>query len=332
MSLTNTQHNLEQPQTGLPVPIIQTSSGAFREDFNRASFQFSHNLAGHPLFEIPRLVKLAEFLIEFGPGNIRCQISNVPIESKWIDAPLKEQVQQQLPKFIANINTSDSWLLLYHVQRDPEYQAILEQVIAELGALTGKSLQGEITWKDAYIFIASPHSITPYHIDHESTCLFQIHGNRQATLFDAYDRTVVTDQELENFYIGDYGAANYREENRSKANVYSMTAGTGVHHPVCAPHCYQNGDSFSIAFGVHLGLRSFDLNARVYQVNHYLRKFGFQPTPPGKSALKDKLKTAAVGLFTKRNPENKADVLMSGIRRMAAPLSFGKQLAHFLKK
>jgi hypothetical protein len=290
----------------------------FEEQFNRSSFMFSHNLAGHALFELPRLVELANTLIQNGPGTIRCQVNKIPVHLKWMDATLKEQFQEQLPEYIANIEQSESWLLLYSVQRDPEYAALLNQLVDELELLTGEPLRQEMTWLDAYIFIASPHSITPYHIDHESTFLFQIQGERESNLFDHRDRSVLTEQELENFYIGDLGAANYKEENQHRARVYPLVPGTGVHHPVCAPHWYKNGSRYSVAMGVHFGLRSFDLGARVYQVNHYLRKLGLNPTPPGKVPRLDRLKIQTLGLFSKRKPASKDEALRSGINRLTS--------------
>jgi len=322
-----TQVDLNRSGAALPNPIIEGSASEFCEKFNRSPFMFSHALGEHPLFEIPRLVELAATILRNG-GNVRCQTSDVPVHLKWHEAEVKEQLLEHM----ANIDKSGSWLLLYSVQCDPEYQALLDQVVTELETLTGVPLRQESTSLDAYIFVASPHSVTPYHIDHDSTFLFQIHGERESNLFDPYDRSLLTDQELENFYIGDQTAANYKEENQSKAYVYPLVPGKGVHHPVFAPHWYKNGNSYSVALGIHLGLHSFDLLARVYQVNHYLRKLGFEPTPPGKSALQDKLKMAFMGMFVKRKPETKLDLFYSGVYRIRDLLQAGKRMMTWFKR
>ena len=325
MSLVDSQVKLNQSYFDLPDRILAASEAEPYQQFNRDSFMFTHHLAGHPLLQIPRLVDLASHLITYGPGSVRCQISGIPMHLKWTDIQLKEQFQEQIPNFIANIEKSDSWLLLYSVQRDPAYQMLLDQIVDELTDLTGVALRQEMTWLDAYIFIASPHAVTPYHIDHESTFLFQMHGDRQANLFPCDDRTLLTDQELEKFYIGDLNAANFKPEYQSRANVYPLVPGKGVHHPVCAPHWYQNGETYSVALGVHFGLRSFDLRARVYQSNHYLRKLGINPRPPGQSAFRDRLKIKTMGLLSKRNPLTKSDVVRSGsdrIRKLVSSVAF----------
>ncbi|QLE58474.1 hypothetical protein [Nostoc sp. TCL26-01] len=312
MSLTNQQLN-SRSQSPLIIPerIIETDTSTFTEKFNRSPFMFSHNLADHPLFDLPRLVTLADTILSQN-GRITCQSSKVSVDRKWADIPPKDQVAECL----AQIEDSESWLLLYNVQIVPEYRALLEQIIGELEELTGVPLHKQITWRDAYIFVASPHSITPYHIDHESTFLFQIHGARTANIFNPYDPTILSEQEIERYYIGDLSAANYTQEKQKKANVYPLVAGKGVHHPVRAPHCFQNGNSYSVAMGVHFCMRPYDLQARIYQVNFILRQLRLEPKPPGKSALSDKIKIWVMGLLSKRKPGNKYELIRSGVMKL----------------
>ncbi len=354
MSLTNSQLSSNESEINLPdlpARIIEGDASDFREKFNRSPFMFTHHLGDHPLFEIPRLVKLATTILQsenevdrqptLTPDDlipfsgVCCATSKVPVHLKWYDMEVKDKLLEHM----ANIEQSDSWLLLYSVQRDPEYKALLHQIVGEIEKLTGKSLEKEITTLDAYIFVASPHSITPYHIDHESTFLFQIHGERDSNLFNQYESQLLSDQELESFYDGNLSAANYKEEHQSKAYVYPLGPGKGVHHPVLAPHWYKNGNSYSVALGIHLGLRSFDLQARVYQVNYFLRKLGLKPSSPGKSALLDSIKINLIGLFSKRKPKTKIEVLRSGIARIraillwiASPFKSVKAIAKQLKK
>ena len=72
--------------------------------------------------------------------------------------------------------------MLEDVQVDPEYAALVNQIITELETLTGKPLRKQMTWLGAYIFIGSPNSITPYHIDSELNFLFQIQGEKDMSL------------------------------------------------------------------------------------------------------------------------------------------------------
>jgi hypothetical protein len=309
---------LTAPQQKIPIPsaIFEGGNSEFRQLYNRHSFQFSHRLCGHPLFELPRLATLAETL---GPGNVAQFGNDAKVNMKWTEMPSKKDHRDKVARAIADLEKSGSWLLIYRTQLDPEYRVLMDQIIAEIGEKAGVPLEKEITWRDAYVFLASPFAVTPYHIDHESTFLFQIHGQREANIWDREDRSVLTDLELESYYCGNLSAANYKESNQSKASIYSMVAGTGVHHPVLAPHAFKNGSTYSIALGVHYCLRDWDRRARIYQFNHCLRQFRLNPVPPGRSSWRDQAKIRTLGLISSRNPKTKYDLIRSGIKRLTFP-------------
>jgi hypothetical protein len=293
----------------------------FSEQFNRSSFGFSHNLAAHPLFELPRLVELAKAL---GEKQIAFYSSELPIDQGW-----KRKLPRQLlpvEEAIARISESGSWVLLKSVQNDPQYGALLGDCVEELERLTAVPLSREITWIDAYIFLASPGSLTPYHIDHEANFLLQIHGQKDVSVFDPNDRSVLTEQEIERYYVGYMNGAKYREENQCKAKVYRLTPGTGVHHPMRAPHWVQNGDSYSVSLSINFCLRQYDRQAKIYQANHYLRKLGIRPTPPGASPLRDAAKVFALSPPRVRKPRNKYELLRYGIAPAIALRRAVKQL------
>jgi hypothetical protein len=304
------------------APLLPVQDFNFQQKFNQKSFQFNHQLAGHPLFEIPRLVELANLIVERGGRHkIHSSGGQVLVHQKWSDMPYKERFDEAL----AQIETSDSLIVLKSIQLDPEYAKLLDEIVAELTALTGVPLQEEITWLEGYIFISSPQTVTPYHLDHESNFLLQITGSETVNLFEQNDRAVLTEREIEKYFVGDLQAATYRAENQAKANVYHLTPGIGVHHPARAPHWLRNDDRVSVALSINFCMRSYDLEARVYQVNHYLRKLGLTPTPPGKSQLKDRLKQAFLGIFSERNPDNKTDVVFSGIDRLKSPFKIKRK-------
>ena len=305
--------------------IITGDKQNFKENLNSSSFKFTHNLVQHSLFEIPRLVKLADFLLRQEGRSILFRGSDRPVDN-FDDEQSRNKQRERLLQELADIEQSNSWLLLYSVQRDPEYRALLDQIISELEQLSGRELRSQITWLDAYIFMASPGGVTPYHIDHETTFLFQIAGERTSNLFDGRDRTILSDVEIEKYYIGDFKSAKYRKDKQTKANVYQLTPGTGVHHPSLAPHWYQNGDKYSVALGVHFCLKDTDRKSKIYQFNYYLRQLGLSPTSPGKSPLKDRLKAWVIEAISTRQPKTKYELLRSGVNRLKTVIKLFKSV------
>ena len=76
--------SIERPVI-VPTPkVMDGDAQNFRENFNRASFEFAHHLAGHPLFELPRLLELAKGLPDadayYDAGDIR-------VDQRWDQIP-----------------------------------------------------------------------------------------------------------------------------------------------------------------------------------------------------------------------------------------------------
>jgi uncharacterized glyoxalase superfamily protein PhnB len=310
--------------TTVPPRIIEPEGTRFRDDWDKNHFIFHHNLAANPLFTLPALTDLAEQLLKLeGPSAIRWKNSEAAVDDKWGQKPPSEQIAS-VTEAIANLNASGSWVVLYRVQQVSEYAAVLNQALDEIETMTGRPLHSELTWKDSYIFMASPNATTPYHIDHECACLMQIHGDRVAHLWDQKDRSVLSELEIEEYYMGDIGSANYSNKKLDKATVYKMNAGTGVHHPSLAPHAYQNGPDYSVACGIHLCKKDIDRKARIYQANALLRRLGVKPAAPGFGS--DQLKMNAIGMFDKKNPRTKHDLIRSGAMRARAPFKLLNKL------
>jgi hypothetical protein len=298
-------------------PIVDSETREFRSKFNRQAFQFGHSLANHPLFDLRRLMRIGEEILSRGnPDHL--------IHSTGTGGPdtgLDRQPRERLAEAIARVETTPgTWIKLTRVQDvSPEFQQLLAHILKELEERSGVPIAAEMSWVSPTIFIASPGTVTPYHIDHEVNFLFQIRGEKEVNLFDPMDRSILTEEEIERFYVGVLNAARYREENQSKAAVYRLKPGMAVHHPSIAPHWVKNGDSVTVALSVGFGMRAVDTRTRVYQLNHYVRKLGLEPSPLGRAPWKDAAKIAALGLLSTRHPKTDRDAYASGIDRARIP-------------
>jgi hypothetical protein len=292
-------------------------SAKYSELFDRLPFTLDHRLAGHPLFELPRLARMAEDILHRGdPRNFS------HFEGKGLSAGTRlpaRETRARVSRAIEQLANSGSWIKLTSAQDiDPECATLLDDILREVETLTGERMRHLVTWKAATIFIASPATFTPYHIDHNHNFLLQIRGTKQVNVFDPADRAVLSEDEIEQFYVGDDSAAKYKPEIQTRAFVHELAPGQGVYQPSLSPHWVRNGDEPSIALSVGFNLRTHDTRGRVYQVNHYLRRLGLRPAPLGQSPVKDRAKVLAVGLVSKRHPETYRETIYSGIERVRA--------------
>jgi hypothetical protein len=306
-------HGDQDISTALPANIFNHGSGEFKDRLNSLPFMFSHNLPGHPLFELPRLVELAKTLWILGGAKVLFHEGDASFDNRWDEIPRKSL---SFIEGITKIQNSGSWVLLKSIQDDPEYKVCIDTCVAELSELTGVDLKNEITWLEGYVFIASPGAVTPHHIDHESNFLLQVHGEKGMNVCDPNDRTLLFDEEIESYYMGDLSAAAYKTSSQEKAYVFPLAPGKGVHIPSKGPHWVRNGDKYSVSFSINFCMRELDLKARIYQFNHYLRKLDYVPTPPGRSAVRDRLKIVALGRLGRGKPANKYELLRQQTKRL----------------
>jgi hypothetical protein len=263
----------------------------FRERFDRRPFLVTHNLtAKHPLFEMGRMRRLAEFL-RSNNYHVHYDVGDVGVGQRWDAVPKGVMTFENA---IERIENSGAWIFLKQVEKDPEYGELLEQMMAEVSTLSGRDIKREMKLMEAIIFITSPNRITSYHIDRECNFLLQVSGDKQINVFDREDRDVLPEAEIETFWSKDSNAARYREQFQDRAQVFDLEPGNGVHIPVNCPHWLKNGNNVSISFSVSYQFK--DARRKyVYQSNYYLRRMGLRPVPPGRSMIRDTAKRLAMG-------------------------------------
>jgi len=267
------------------------SKEVFREKFNHACFEFRHSLTSHPLFRLDRLMELASETQEGRPGDLYYDAGqDVGVNQRWSEIAK--------PKFsaadaIQRIENCGAWIVLKRADKDPEYKVVLDQCMEELEDLSGISIDKVMKIKEVIVFVTSPKRVTTYHIDRECSLLLQIQGDKEISIFDRNDRTVLPEKDIETFWSVDANAPRYNPALQDRATVYQLTPGAAVHIPVNCPHWLQNGDNISVSLNLNFQYRDA-MRANIYRANFLLRKMGFSPTPPFQSASGDKIKSVAV--------------------------------------
>lgn len=280
----------------------------FCKEFPNKAFMVEHQLATHPLFELASLIDLARRLpaacIEYNSG--RLEINQDPAATPRNGLSIEET--------IAGIENNASWMVLKNVERDPDYAQLLETCLAEIGRYSEWLAPGMML-PEGFIFISSPHAVTPFHMDPEHNFLAQIAGEKIVHAFDAYDRELVSEEQLEQFYAPNvHRNLPYRSEFASKARQFTLRPGNAMYFPQNSPHWVQNGDAVSISFSITFRSALSERRSRLYYLNGRLRAAGLRPHPVGVSPLRDTLKD-----FAFRSARKAASVLrVRPQRRMEA--------------
>lgn len=263
--------------------LLDIDAETFRASFNRKPFLVRHHLADNRLFALPRLIELSRRLpkedVEYNAGDI-------PVNQ---DPMLTPRTGLSIQETIRRIEDCRSWLVLKNVERDAEYNALLNCCLDQIETLFDSKTTGMCN-RQGFIFISSPSSVTPYHMDPEHNFLLQIRGKKYVNIFDGADRSVLSEQELERYLAGAHRNLIFKDEYQQKASVFELTPGQGLHFPVTAPHWVKNGDEVSISFSITFHTPASERRKVVYEVNNRLRGKGINPLPFGRSFLRDSAK------------------------------------------
>jgi len=262
----------------------------FRQKFNRESFALRHNLASHPLLQLPELMQLAERTLKTRPDLLHYDVGSIRVGQRWDEiAPSELSATEALRR----VENCGAWFVFKSAQHDAKYRFFLDHGLAEVKAAIGPGIDSKILVEDIIIFVTSPKRVTTYHIDRECNFLLQIQGTKTIHVFDREDREVLSEEEIERFWAVDFNAAVYKPHLQHRARSYKLVPGTAVHIPVNCPHWLENDDNVSVSLSVNFQFKD-SLRGNAYRTNFLLRKLGLHPTPPGRSPALDAVKSCVM--------------------------------------
>ncbi len=259
----------------------------FADNFDHSPFQFRHSLQHHPAFQLEALLAAAERLNN-GKSHFE---SGEPDRNSWFGARPEGTT---LVQALASIRDGKNWVILKRIHEDPEYRAVLDELIPSLSAVSGVDMASVYYDPTMTIFVTSPGRITPYHMDGETNFLAQIHGEKLVYIYDGNDPAVLTPEQMERYWTGKLPKIDYPDTLPHGHWQYTLAPGNGVFNPAIFPHWLQNGSDVSVSVSINFKLRN---NATIgaFRTNRYLRKLGLNPTTPGQNPSLDRAKEATFG-------------------------------------
>jgi hypothetical protein len=259
-----------------------------RRELHKKAFEVNHPLAGHPLFCLDALAKAAEAASR-RKDDLYVDVGNLDFTDKWGSTP---KPNMTIPEIIDRIETAGAWLVMKHVDTDPAYKAVLDEFKAFLLNIAGPEGSRLLSNPEMIVLITSPRRKSPFHFDAEVNFLAQVQGSKDIWVCDPLDRTVTTEEEIERYYSISNTAGTYKPHAESVARHFTLRPGDALHIPTHGAHWVQNHDSVSISVSLNMELpQRF---ADTYRANHYMRRLGLKPRPPGRSIFVDNSKAAAI--------------------------------------
>ena len=245
----------------------EEARAAFAAAYPDRAAKLSHGLAGHALLTLEALAGLAE---RMPAASVEYNLGKLPLGVRAEDTPSNGLT---LGETIRTIETNGSWAVLKNVERDAAYGALLDRALAELAPLVERET-GPMLHREAFIFLSSPGSVTPFHMDPEHNILLQIIGVKTMTVFPARDEQLVPAQKSEDFHGGGHRNLVWQDGFKAKGSAFRLEAGDAIHVPVKAPHFVENGPTVSVSLSVTWRSERSVAEGELHSFNALLRKRG----------------------------------------------------------
>lgn len=300
-------------QPDLPAPLISAPPEALRDLFPHRPFATRHALASHPLLTLPRLAQLVQELprdlIEYNSGN--AAIDQNPDETPSLDLDPVEIVRR--------IETCGAWMVLKRVEKSPAYRALLEEALMSVArALGHDNLEAAgFTQIEGFIFVSSPNTTTPFHLDSEDNFFVQIHGEKFFHVYDNRDYGIADEREIERAMTR-HRNLRFDAAFEPRLTTFRLVDGDGCFIPYQWPHWLRTGQDHSISMAITWKTEAAKRNNDLHFANSILRKIGLPQRPPGHSPPWDSVKLAAFRAgWSAIQPLRSSETLRKVLRRIA---------------
>jgi len=305
-------------------PVITADNQSLTQDFPLKPFAIHHKLSGHPLLTLPHIAQLASELprdlIEYNSGN--AAVSQNPDEVKNIDLDPVDVVNR--------IQTAGAWMVLKRVETSPAYRTLLVDALTSVARARGfKSVEDAgFEQIEGFLFVSSPNSTTPFHMDAEDNFFVQIHGEKFFRVYDNRDGAIADDAQVEHSTVK-HRNVPYNDSFKPRATEFHMFDGDGCYIPYQWPHWVRTADSYSISLAITWKTKEVRRLNDLHRFNSMLRGIGLPQAAPGAKPALDAAKlavyrTAAAIVEPLRKSE--------GMRRIIRRIALGKNANYYLKK
>jgi Cupin superfamily protein len=305
-------------------PVITADNQSLQNDFPLKPFAIHHKLSGHPLLTLPRIAQLASEmprdLIEYNSGD--AAISQDPDKVKGIDLNPVEIVNR--------IQMAGAWMVLKRIENSPEYRALLVDALTSVARARGYKNVRDAGFEqiEGFLFVSSPNSTTPFHMDAEDNFFVQIHGEKFFRIYDNRDGSIADEAQVEHSTVK-HRNVKYDESFKPRGVEFHLFDGDGCYVPYQWPHWVRTAASYSISMAITWKTKEVRRLNDLHRFNSMLRGVGLPQAAPGTRPAFDSIKLAAYrSMAAAVQPLRSSEAMRRIIRRIA----LGKNANYYLKK
>jgi hypothetical protein len=266
------------------------------EQLDRSPFKFHHKLLGHPALTLENLARalpaLPQDRVMYSKGLLK---NGDDFETTFRRKPKDRSLEET----IESIRTTDSYIMVRSPEADHSFAPLYRELIADVESLMRqRGVGARAIDPQLYLFIASPNSVTPFHIDRYSTFLLQFRGSKTVTVAEPWDERVVASPNREAYVVRQNTKLPWSGEIDNYSTAFEFSPGEALHIPFIAGHHVRNGPddvsiSMSIIFNTDQSMRWREALSFNYVARKHMSRVGMAPGFVGSRPVRDSLKARA---------------------------------------
>ena len=259
-----------------------------------------HRLNEHPLLRPGRIV-------EFGArhernGRVRTHSNAATAGTPFNDAPSLHPNNKSAAQTLSDIEHAKAWMSLLNIQTDEVYRTLVDTVLDEVRPKS-EAIDPGMSYRGGWIFVTSPNTVTPFHIDKEHNFLVQIHGRKRVYVWEPDDHVAVSEAARDLFHAShSRDLIKWRDDLRERAHIFEIEPGMGAYMPSTSPHMVENLDGASITASFTYYTASTRRNSLLHRAHQRLRGAGIEPPAVGARPWFDAMLVPFLGLLAKPWP------------------------------
>lgn len=303
--------------------LLTANASAFQNQFPLQPFRINHGLVGDARLTLPAILDLVKAMprdrIEYNSG--KASVSQDPTSTPLVDLAPEEVIKK--------IETAGAWMVLKRVEIHPVYKDLLDEALMAVATAQGFSSLAEAGFSDVqgFMFVSSPGSTTPFHLDSEDNFFVQVHGDKIFNIYDNQDRAIASEAQIEHC-ITKHRNLKFDDAYAAKEMHNDLKPGEGVFVPYLWPHWVRTKDTYSISLAITWKTRTVSRRNDLYVANSMLRDRGFPQKGPGANPAWDGIKIAAMQIGKAlAAPLRQSE----GLRRMIRSVVLGKDANYYYK-
>lgn len=257
---------------------------------DQEAFKFQHKLMGHPALSLENLARVIPALPK---QQVMYSKELLDTDADFETTFRRRPKDQTIEETIENIRHKNSYIMVSSPEVDTSFAPVYADLLNDVNKLINKRGVGKHAIDPKlYLFIASPNSVTPFHLERYSTFLMQFRGSKEVSVFPQWGEHVVSAASREGYVAYADTHLPWSEDKNQHASKFNFKPGEALHIPFVAGHHVKNGaDDVSISMSIIFNTAQTAAWRKALVFNHASRKMlariGMRPSPVGKNALLD---------------------------------------------